>query len=318
MAYSSFITAGRAHINSFGTNNLSQFWLLTQYKYERNGNQVNYIVRLTLQYRYNSTTNTGTGTYNYPIAVKCQFNGGTASAYQQITSGGTWTSSKGAYTDIGYKEFNYSITNTTGSGTVSIKSYGQNTQTSGFDNPGWYTYSGTIPPLSTYTVTFNAQGGTGAPSALTATIGDSITIPKQKPSKSTTVTTPYVVTFNGNGGCVDETSVTSYSRTGNIFSSWNTQSDGSGTTYNSEDTFTATTNTILYAQWSNTTARDAIDLPSGSKNGYTLLGYGTSANATTYVADPYTPSGNITLYAIWGESPASGWMAIRPVIRINV
>ena len=170
----------------------------------------------------------------------------------------------------------------------------------------------------TYTVSFNANGGAGAPSSQTATIGNSITIPLQQPTKSNTASSPYVVTFNGNGGVVDENSLTSYNRTGSIFSSWNTNSSGTGTNYAPGAAFSASANTTLYAKWSDTTARDTIIMPSGSRDGYTLLGFGTSASATTYVANPYTPTGNVTLYAIWGTNTETGWNVVHPLVRIKM
>ena len=314
MAYSSWITSGRAHVNSFGSS--SQFWLLSQYRYERSGNTVNYQIKLTLQYR--NTAASGSGTYNYPLGVSLSWNGGSQSSWQQVSSGGSWSSSGGSYTDVGSYTWTKWITNTTGSGSVGFGSYANNTSYWGFDSPGPHSYSAAIPPLDTYTVSYNAQGGTGAPSSQTANIGTSITIPLQKPEKSTSASNPFVVTFNGNNGSVDETSLTSYSRTGSIFSTWNTKADGTGTNYAPGATFSASSNTTLYAIYTSTTARDSVILPSGSKNGFKLLGYGTTSTATTYVSNPYTPAGNITLYAIWGENTQTGWTVIRPVVRIKL
>ena len=314
MAYSGWVTAGRVLVNSFGSS--SQFWLLSQYQYERSGNTVNYHVKLTLQYR--NTASSGSGSYGYPLAVSLSWNGGSQSAWQQVSAGGSWSSSGGSYTDVGSYTWNVSVTNTTGSGSVGFSSYANNTSYWGFDSPGPHGYSASIPPLDTYTVSYNAQGGVGAPTSQTANIGTSITLSLIKPTKETTASTPYVVTFDGNNGCVDESTLTSYSRTGSIFSSWNTKADGSGTTYNPGDSFSASSNTTLYAQYSTTTARDSVIMPSGSKNGYSLVGFGTTSTATTYVSNPYTPSGNITLYAIWSPNTLTGWNVIRPVIRIKM
>jgi hypothetical protein len=48
----------------------------------------------------------------------------------------------------------------------------------------------------------------------------------------------------------------------------------------------------------------SIDLPDAAeygweKTGYTFGGFAESAESTTPVADPYTPAGNVVLYAIW-------------------
>ena len=74
------------------------------------------------------------------------------------------------------------------------------------------------------TLSYNANGGSGAPSAQTVW-GDSY-------SSETTV------------------SSTTPTRTGYSFTGWNTSSDGSGTPYSAGDSITIYDNTTLYAQWS--------------------------------------------------------------------
>ena len=71
-----------------------------------------------------------------------------------------------------------------------------------------------------YTITFNANGGSGTMSALSVKEGAS-----QK------------LTAN------------SFTRTGYIFTGWNTKADGSGTSYTNGQTITPTSNLTLYAQW---------------------------------------------------------------------
>ena len=100
----------------------------------------------------------GSGTYNYPIGATTKFNGSGESSYQYFTSGGSWSSSKGGKTQIGNtKEYSYSLTNTTGTGTVQCGVYVNNTSTWGFDNPGWHYYNLSIPPLDTATLDLNGQ-----------------------------------------------------------------------------------------------------------------------------------------------------------------
>jgi hypothetical protein len=72
---------------------------------------------------------------------------------------------------------------------------------------------------TTYTVTFDANGGTGTMSDQTASAGTALT-------------------------------ANSFTRSGFTFSGWNTVADGSGTAYgNSATTFPFTSNATLYAQW---------------------------------------------------------------------
>ncbi len=72
----------------------------------------------------------------------------------------------------------------------------------------------------TYTISYNANNGTGAPASQSKSYGVGIKL-------STSIPT----------------------RTGYTFTGWNTASDGSGTAYASGADFTNNDNTVLYAQW---------------------------------------------------------------------
>jgi uncharacterized repeat protein (TIGR02543 family) len=77
-----------------------------------------------------------------------------------------------------------------------------------------------------YTVTFNANGGSGTvPDAKTVNAGSSITLPAG----------------------------TGLSKTGFTFGGWNTNDAGTGTNYNAGDSFTPTGTVILYAKWNQMT-----------------------------------------------------------------
>ncbi len=76
-----------------------------------------------------------------------------------------------------------------------------------------------VNPASSYTVTFNANGGTGTMAPETANV-------------------PTALTAN------------SFANTGYSFTGWNTAADGSGTAYADGATYPFTANATLYAQWS--------------------------------------------------------------------
>lgn len=78
----------------------------------------------------------------------------------------------------------------------------------------------TIPALTSYTVSYNANGGSGAPSSQTKYYGKSLTLSGIKPT-----------------------------RTGYTFKEWNTKSDGSGTTYAPSGSYTSNAAATLYAIW---------------------------------------------------------------------
>jgi uncharacterized repeat protein (TIGR02543 family) len=158
-----------------------------------------------------------------------------------------------------------------------------------------------VRPTS-YTITFNINGGTGAaPAVQTASLG-SITLP------------------NNNG----------FSKAGYVFNGWNTDPSGTGTNYSAGSSYTVTDNVTLYARWielytinfnlnggTGTTpasqtagSGSTITLPGGgglSKSGYFFGGWNTNADGTgeTYSAgSSYTVTGNVTLYARWTNTVA--------------
>ena len=82
-------------------------------------------------------------------------------------------------------------------------------------------FSGSIScPARTYSVAYNANGGSGAPSSQTKTYNVALTLSSTKPT-----------------------------RTGYSFVQWNTSSDGTGTNYASGASYTTNAAVTLYAQW---------------------------------------------------------------------
>ena len=87
-----------------------------------------------------------------------------------------------------------------------------------------------IPAISPVTITFDANGGSGTvPTAITTYPKVAETIPSN-----------------------------SLTRTGYAFDSWNTASDGSGTTYATGSTITVNGDVTLYAQWKTTYVKPTI------------------------------------------------------------
>ena len=155
----------------------------------------------------------------------------------------------------------------------------------------------TVPKLPTYTVTYNANGGNGAPSKQTKSYNIALTLSSTRPS-----------------------------RTGYTFSKWNTKSDGSGTSYNPGASFMTNANTTLYAIWTinaysvtyNANGGDTNTVPlTQTKNynttfdlsstkprrtGYTFSKWNTKSDGTgtSYNSGAsFKITSNATLYAIW-------------------
>lgn len=149
-----------------------------------------------------------------------------------------------------------------------------------------------------YTIKYDANGGSGAPGNQTKYYATNITLSNTKPT-----------------------------RTGHTFSKWNTKKDGTGTSYAAGATFKANAATTLYAQWTPYTHTIAYDANGGTgapanqtkkygsaitlsgtkptRTGYTFVGWNTKKDGTgtsyapeqTYGADQN--GGTVTLYAQW-------------------
>lgn len=160
---------------------------------------------------------------------------------------------------------------------------------------------------NTYTIKYNANGGTGAPSAQTKTHGTTLTLSSTKPTRASVN---------------DDGKTTTYT-----FKGWATSSDATSASYTAGAKYTANASVTLYAVWSTTTTVTQYDViyntngGSGvssqvkkkgtaltlrttipTKNGYTFKGWGLSEDATTvsYASGAsYTTDADIILYAIW-------------------
>ena len=153
-----------------------------------------------------------------------------------------------------------------------------------------------------------------------------------------------VVGFSPNGGIGSQASIVGtasgaltlptsvgLSRYGYTFSGWNTNVDGSGTTYQPGATFSTTVPATLYAQWVpqrfsvtfNSNGAQGV-VPAQTANfgssimgpgasslshfGFQFLGWSSSPRATTpsyTAASPIVINGDLTLYAVWAPIPAT-------------
>lgn len=233
-----------------------------------------------------------------------------------------------------------------------------------------------IPALAHYTVSYNANGGSGAPSSQTKYYGIDLTLSSTKPTRSgytfvgwntssSATTSKYAaggkytgnaalslyaiwkktitVSYNANGGsgapssqsAAVYNSTTSYqftlsttkpTRTGHTFKGWATSSSASSASYQPGSKQTFSSNTALYAVWQKNTYTVSFNANTGSgapssqtktygtdltlsstkptKRGYKFMGWATSSNgAVKYQpGGKYTDNAGATLYAIWTQS----------------
>lgn len=152
----------------------------------------------------------------------------------------------------------------------------------------------TVPALAKYTVSYNANSGSGAPASQTKIHGVDLTLSSAKPTK-----------------------------TGNDFTGWATAANGS-IVYQPGAKYTANASVTLYAKWSPHTYTITYNANGGSgapaaqiqshnylltlsstkptRENYTFKGWSRSSVATTaeYLAgDQICPNASITLYAVW-------------------
>ena len=143
-------------------------------------------------------------------------------------------------------------------------------------------------PTTSYTVNYNANGGSVSPSSATVTAGNSVTLPT--PSKTATIT------YNANGG----SGAPSSQNVSLSCSGWSTSSTASSASYSCGSSYKPTANTTLYAVWGKGTTRLSSTKP--TRAGYTFLGWANDKNATSAEFQSGTKvslKDNVTIYAIW-------------------
>ena len=174
---------------------------------------------------------------------------------------------------------------------------------------------------STYTISYNANGGSGAPGSQTKTHGTDLKLSSTKPTRS-----------------------------GYTFVNWNTKSDGSGTNYASGATYNTNANITLYAIWKtnssggDTTTKYTVSYNANggsgvpgnqvkthgsnlklsstkpTRSGYTFVNWNTKGDGTgkSYVPGAtYSTDANLTLYAIWKTNASGGPVTKKYTIKFD-
>ena len=251
------------------------------------------------------------------IAVGYKYNDQVASSSQN----NAWARSNAASTALDYSDLAY--LESTGA------AYTANNTPFAFDltgtsipvwgyviGPTWYTI-GVTPRIASsatlvvvtdedtsFTVSYSANGGTGAPAAQTKTAGVDLTLTNDTPTMD-----------------------------GYNFVKWNTAQDGSGTDYSPGGTYSADASVVLYAQWAlkeytvSYNANGGTGAPSAQTkthgqtltltnstptwSGHTFVKWNTAANGTGTDYSPggsYTANADATLYAQWQTNSAGLWV----------
>ena len=220
-----------------------------------------------------TTPNTSTGIY-YAVykktvtATKKEYNNKTSSltgtAYGYYD--GKATNARinlGTSTASGYIFRGWSTSTTADATTV-------NATVSLVNNTTYYASYSSTPTIS---LTYNANSGSGAPGSQTGKI---------------TRYMNYVGTTKDSGSVTLTVSATKPTRSGYTFVSWNTKSDGTGTSYAPGDTLKTSANVTLYAIWKKeVTVGDIISLTStkGTTERFYVLSYDESTQKAKALAE---------------------------------
>lgn len=161
---------------------------------------------------------------------------------------------------------------------------------------------------NTYTVSYNANGGTGAPNSQTKTYGVALTLSSTKPTRASYI--------DENGSTVSYT-----------FKGWATSASSSTVAYKAGASYTANASVTLYAVWQVTTTVATYDIvyvtgdgtevasqiktkgtsiklstTIPTRNGFTFSKWNTKSDGTgtNYSSGAtYSTDADLTLYAIW-------------------
>lgn len=197
-----------------------------------------------------------------------------------------------------------------------------------------------------YTISYNANGGTGAPATQTKDYGKTLTLSSTKPTWATSTDATYTITYNANGGSCSTANAISKKTTSHTFKNWNTASGGTGDAYVAGASYTKNASATLYAQWTSSTSTQAVTLPTATKNSETLpsctvtfnanggscdtssltstraknyifKGWSTNSSAASGSTGSYTPTESVILYATWQESITSSAVTLPVPTREN-
>lgn len=212
---------------------------------------------------------------------------------------GTNSMTKSNTTASGYKVTYANGTATSGT----LPSAATATDTIKYTANGWTTgSSNTNDPDYANGASFGSNSTTNLvlyPNFTTSVTRGSVTLGTNSMAKTTTSNGSYTVTFNANGGSCSTTSLRAARSISYTANGWTKTSGSTTRNYTNGQSVQMTAALTLYPCFSQTNTTAAITLPSASRTGYAFKGWSTSNSATSGSTGSYTPTGNVTLYAVW-------------------
>jgi len=224
----------------------------------------------------NFTAEWAVGIGSFTITYNRNNGTGTAPANPTVPAGTSVTLASGSGLSRSGYTFDGWNTNSSGSGITYPAGYNY-TPVGDVTLYAKWDYIQTSPPannpsVTTYTVSFNSNGGNGSVSSQSVTAGASITLP------------------SGSG----------LSRSGYTFGGWNTNSSGTGTTYSAGSLYTPNASVTLYAKWDSTGSLDQYIYDSTQRLWFELI------NGNAYRVR-YSPdaSGSVVIPASYNGLPVT-------------
>ena len=213
----------------------------------------------------------------------------------------------------------YKVTYQQGTATGGSLPGGQTaTDTKKYTANGWtVSSSNTDSPNYANGASFGSNSTTNLvlyPNFTTSLTRGSVTLASNSMTKSDTTVSSYLVTYNANSGSVSPTSENAVKICKYTANGWTTTSGSTSRTHANGQSFQVAEPITLYPCFTQTTSGGSVTLPAPTRTGYTFRGWTTSSSATSgtglAAGSTYTPSGNVTLYAIWAKNAT---ITVQPV-----
>ena len=141
-------------------------------------------------------------------------------------------------------------------------------------------------PRQKYTVSYNANGGEGAPGSQVKLEDVTLKLSATRPTKA------WTVTLDDNNGTKSAREIAL------TFDNWNTETAGTGTKYAAEADYAANAAVTLYAQW---ISGKVGALPTPTREGYAFKGWTTEVEGGATVTANTDVTGNMTIFAQWSR-----------------
>lgn len=150
---------------------------------------------------------------------------------------------------------------------------------------------------SSWTVAYNANGGTSTPSSQTKHYNQTLKLANAITRNNSSVS--YTVTYDANGGSSTGATNNKQTATTTTTYTFNVWKATDGKTYSGGANYTANAATTMTAQWSTSASGGTVTLPTPTRAGHTFNGWYNGSTRVGGAGGSYRPTANVTLKASW-------------------